>query len=366
MQTFPGSALIDISRQNEGYRIRRADCWYGATKGDGWCAIPFVPALYRGQSQRYAPMLPSIARGLSAVTGNLASHTPSDQAKVIVRLAQSWWFARELDHHPMSRHAADNKLELDRLALAQHYGIPTGYLDLTDDFDVAAFFATCSGSEDHWEPIQNGVGVVYRIDLDTGFSTPFGSLEPLGPQVLPRPTEQCAWVTELPMMHAFDGWPNVGAMLFQQDASVGSYFLEKFNGGAALFPPDPLKTVANKILMCRSVPRELVEGAIESFSEDPLGVDRTQAAALLAEVQSIVELTDYRRLLTDDLVESLMADFRRRAELLAEVKVNWRPVRAVPRDAEPEVQEVATDAAQQGVAADELVGRPPPPSGARS
>jgi hypothetical protein len=237
---------------------------------------------------------------------------------------------------------------------------------LTDDFDVAAFFATCSGSEDHWEPIRNGVGVVYRINLDTGFSTPFGSLEPLGPQVLPRPTEQCAWVTELPMIHAFDGWPNVGAMLFEQDASVGSYFLEKFNGGAGLFPRDPLKTVANEIMACGSVPRELVDGALKSFAQDPMGIDRAQTAAILAEVRNLVELTDYRRLLTDALVESLMADIKRRAELLAEVKVNWRLVRAVPRDADSEVQEVATDAAQQGVAADELVGRLPPPSSARS
>jgi hypothetical protein len=331
MKIFDGTALLDISRDNQGYRSRRNDCWYGYTDGDLWGALPFVSALYRGQSKRYLPMLPSIARGLNTIAGRLSEYAVADQAKIVLRLAQSWWFARELDHHPVSTHAANQNIKLDRIALAQHYGIPTGYLDLTDDFDVGAFFATCRYTGESWEPIETGIGVVYRVELSKGFYTPFGKCEPLGPQVLPRPTEQCAWVTELPLVHSFDGWPNVEIMQFRQDTSVGVYFLEKFGGGEDLFPRDPLKDIADEIVNCGCIPNELIERAIDSFSKDPNGISLDHAPLIQSEVSRIVELIDYCRLLTDELVASLMADFQRRSELLADIKARWRMVRSEPR-----------------------------------
>jgi hypothetical protein len=335
VRVFDADALLNISRSFDNHRVVREQVWHGYTDGDHWGAIPFVSELFRGQNGRYLPMLPAIARGLEIHTGVLWERSPRDQAKIVLRLAQSWWFARELDHHPITSHAASQKLKLDRIALAQHYGIPTGYLDLTDDFNVGAFFATCRETREGWEPIEEGVGIVYRVDLK-GLENPFGRYEPLGPQLLPRPTEQCAWVAELPIAHSFDGWPGVMMMQFNQQKPVGEHFLRKFDEGKGLFPPDPLADVAGEIMACQEVPTILIERAIESFAGDPLGIRSDQIAEVRRELSKLTTTIDYRRLLTEEHVSSLRADFEWRKRMLSDVKVRWRAVRAEPASVDDE------------------------------
>ncbi len=330
MQTIPASILLQISHDNFDHRSRRERSWYGYSEGGTWGAIPFaVSNLYRGQNARYSPMLPSISRGLTSPnTGELWKYSIEDQAKIVLRLAQSWWFSSELDHHPITTHAIGHKLELDRMALAQHYGIPTGYLDLTDDFNVSAFFATCCETTHGWEPVKTGVGVIYRVSLEK-LETPFGRYAPLGPQSLPRPTEQCAWVAELPLCHSFEGWPDVSMMQFHHDKRVGEYFLEMFDGGNMLFPPDPLAEVATEILACGEIPAELVEHAMQSFAEDEHGVRKKHFQSIFAELSKLVTLNSYRKLLTNQQVSSLLADSEWREKRLSDVKANWRFVRRV-------------------------------------
>ncbi len=276
-------------------------------------------------------MLPSISRGLeSKSAGELWRYSASDQAKVVIRLAQSWWFSCELSSHPVSEHAVKSGLDLDPLAIAQHYGMPTGYLDLTDDFNVSAFFATCRETKDGWEPVESGVGVVYRVSL-RGEDSPISQYMPLGPQPLPRPTEQCAWVTELPLCHSFEGWKNVYMMEFNHDRSVGEHFLKMFLGGEGLFPPDPLSDVAEEILSCRELPVDLVERALGSFTEDPHGIRVKDLYSVRKEIAKQITLTnDYRRLLTESSISSLLGDADWKEKILRDVKAKWVAVRRVP------------------------------------
>jgi len=331
MQIVPASILLQISKDFVDHRSRREQSWYWYSEGDHGGATPFaIQNLYRGQNKRYLPMLPSIPRGMSSEnTGELWKYAISDQAKIVLRLAQSWWFSQELDHHPITSHAANQKLELDRIALAQHYGIPTGYLDLTDDFNVSAFFATCYETKNGWQPITSGTGIIYRVNpLDISMYFP------LGPQALPRPTEQCAWVTELPLCHAFDGWPDVTMMQFHHDKHIGEYFLEMFSGGEKLFPPDPLADVASEILACREIPADLIENALESFTQDPHGVKISHLKAIRKELTKITTLNSYRRLLTDEKVSLLLTDIEWRKKMLQDVKARASAIRriAIPID----------------------------------
>lgn len=330
MQIAPASVLLEISKDYADHRSRREGSWYGYTEGKNWGAIPFaVSSLYRGQNTRHSSMLPSIARGLQSTDiGEIWRSSISDQAKIVLRLAQSWWFSRELTHHPISHHAANQHLDLDPIALAQHYGIPTGYLDLTDDFNVSAFFATCHETKNGWEPVDTGVGVIYRVNLNK-FETPFGRYAPLGPQQLPRPSEQCAWVTELPLCHSFEGWPDVDMMQFHHDRHVGEHFLEMYAGGERLFPPDPLAGVAAEILACREIPMDLVEAALDSFANDPSGILTEHFPALRKEISALANQVSYRRLLTDQYVAPFLTDQEWREKMLMDVKVNWRAVRRV-------------------------------------
>lgn len=140
MEIIDANALLEISPDFDDHRTKRSSCWYWARDEDGYMSgLPFVSALFRGQNQLFSPMLPSISRGLQSDSGELCKKSATDQAKIILRFAQAQWFGRELDYHPITSHAAAQKLKLDRIALAQHYGIATQYLDLTDDFNVSAF-----------------------------------------------------------------------------------------------------------------------------------------------------------------------------------------------------------------------------------
>lgn len=338
MKVFDAQALIEISREFDREREERREIargfreydWYGYTTDEGFGAIRFVFSLFRGQTNRHVPMLPAIARGFKTNAGQLWERTTSDQAKIILRIAQSWWFAHELKYHPVTGHAAKQKLKLNKIGMAQHYGIPTGYLDLTDNFSVGAFFATCHETTGGWQPMSDGIGVVYRIELNGSFSNPFGQYLPLGPQPLPRPTEQCAWVTELPITHSFDGWPNVQIMKLHQDASVGEHFLEKYDGGKALFPDDPLADVAQEILKCGEIPSELVEAAIETFANDPDGIKPDQINDIRIELSRLTKSSNYRRLLSEQQIAKLTDDFEWREKMLQDIKVKWRAVADVP------------------------------------
>jgi len=222
METFSAQALIEISDQlPEG---EEDDGWMGYLEADGIAAIPypFRSVLFRGQNKRYRPFLPSIARGLNSNTGKMFEMAIEDQAKLVLRLAQSWWFAREVDHHPLTHYAKQENIHLNRLARAQHYEIPTGYLDLTHSFDVAAFFATCRRTPSGWEPIGDSEpepGIVYRVEFDR-MKNALELFMALGPQPLPRPYEQRAWVAELPLVDSFDGWPIVFVIQFKHNESV--------------------------------------------------------------------------------------------------------------------------------------------------
>jgi hypothetical protein len=330
MITYPARALIDISSQQHDAVGDEEDGLILYIREDGYAAMPypFKSTLYRGQNERIRPFLPSIARGLEATTGKMSEMIIEDQAKVVIRLAQSWWFAQEVEHHPLTQFAKEENRHLNRLALAQHYEIPTGYLDLSHSFDVAAFFASCYRTSSGWEPVKSGIGVVYRVELDQ-VKSPYNLFDALGPQPLPRPFEQKAWVTELPMIDAFDGWPFVFVMEFEHNEAVGKHFLEKFDGGNKLFPPDPLANVSHEIRECGEIPSVLIDGAIKSFSEDDLGILKSDFTSVKEAVRKKISLVSYRRLLMEKDLLLFQNEFESRKQHLAGLKVNVRPVRLV-------------------------------------
>jgi hypothetical protein len=147
---------------------------------------------------------------------------------------------------------------------------------------------------------------------------------------LPRPYEQRAWVTELPLVDSFDGWSAVFILRFQHEESVGRHFVDKFAGGEDLFPPDPLADIAFEITSCGEIPSELVESAIKSFSEDKFGCVQRDFAALRRAVARGHSLIDYRRLMTNEKLVPFVDQFERLKKRVAETRLTIRPVRVEP------------------------------------
>ena len=249
------------------------------------------PVLYRGQNRRYSPSFPAIARKFGH-RGKLAAGLPAeDQAALAKDLARTCWFGEEIDRHPAMQWAASEKIDFDTTALAQHYELSTGYMDLTQSFSVACFFATCEKKEYGWRPKESGQGVIYAVEYKR-LERPLSLVRPVCLQPLPRPAEQWAWVVEMSLGQDFEKFPGVRWMEFAQDPSVSKHFFEMFDGGRDLFPADAMGDVARHIRSTQAIPKRHVNSAIKELAEDEYGILAEQMDPLRKEIRASTELLD--------------------------------------------------------------------------
>lgn len=285
---LPAGALLDVvSREEEriaDYK-RRVNPLTGSVRWEliqtdraasirtFWPSDP-APVLFRGQIQVYEPCVASMHR---ALTFDPAARTSADWLRLVVAHARSGWFVEHLRHHPFGRWALQERVDINTEAVAQHYGLPTPFIDLTESPAVAAFFATCAicsanrPGEVVCSPVAEGTGILYRIRTA---NLVFGSCRPIGLQPFPRPKEQWAWTYEL--WHGEDfqvprcnRQPCVESVLFQHSAEQSEYFLKRFQAGHALFPPDVLSEIADEIRTADYLPLDIFERVLQLMSADP-------------------------------------------------------------------------------------------------
>jgi hypothetical protein len=329
MEVHSATALIDMASQirdavgsDEGWTV------YTAEDGLGAWPYPSPKMVFRGQNKIYPTTLPAITRGLAFNKAQFSDMPVSDQAQMTVRIAQQWWFAREVDHHPLAQYAAERGIYLDRRALAQHYEIPTGHIDMTHSFDVACFFFSCRYGSQGWEPMTDNEGIIYRVEFDL-IDDPFKYFLALGPQPLPRPYEQSAWVTKFPHLTvSLLDCLGTRSCSFSHDKAVGEHFLKMFDGGAGLFPPDPLANVAQEIRECKQVPIDIIGAVLDHIAKTDAGSATVDVKAVTNEIRKTRSLINYRRLLFEADIAPFLADFEVRKKRLSETKVTVRPVRA--------------------------------------
>ena len=236
--------------------------------------------LYRGQTRRYQPCLPALYRGFPLVKHPRELREEHRDFYLLNQIRREEFFS-VLQHHPAVGLAREIGLHLSFAALAQHYGIATDYLDVTQDPEVAAFFATCTACADgEWEPAANGVGIIYRFDL-TVFPTVLGPeivdeffrcVELVGLQTLPRPGEQKAWSFHLPLGFDFERLP-LDVFVFRHSDEAGGAILDTFEDGATLFPRDVLAETATAIQSSGSVPSSLTKKVLTDLNCSPEMMD---------------------------------------------------------------------------------------------
>lgn len=148
------------------------------------CSCDFSPRLYRGQNRRYERTVASLFRLSTEIDWLVAS----------IRLVE---FAEHVFHHPGTQ--AIHQMEIlglkgwvDLLGQGQHYGIPTQYLDVTWNRDVAEFFARCrptvnSDPTEPWEVLPQAEydAVLYTVDVKTLVNSSDSEIVvPMGPSPL--------------------------------------------------------------------------------------------------------------------------------------------------------------------------------------
>ncbi len=122
-------------------------------------------------------------------------------------------------------------------ALAYIYGLPTSFIGLTSDLDVATFFAVTEWNynEQKFIPLYEGEGILSSYELRQPLNQ-MRSLTPLSLQVFERTFNQKSYVlqvydeTNFYMLHAVTGFQ------FTHNKDVTDEIFEKYKGGEALAP----------------------------------------------------------------------------------------------------------------------------------
>ena len=294
MHMYDAAVLLEMSKKVRPQTTETTVRWEHVHREDGRVILFPVdppPVLFRGQNRRYSPSFPSICRGFDRVVPRVSDLALDDQASLVINLAKSWWFCQELDSHPVMQWANSQNIHVNQMALAQHYELLTGHMDVSQSFDVAAFFATCYRDRSGWHPISDGIGVLYRVEY-LKVEHPLSFASAIGLQPFPRPAEQWGWVIELQMGVDFESLPAVSRIEFKHNKAVSQHFLELFDHGKALFPSDPMSEVADTIKHSNAVPRDLVDAALEDFTNDEFGLTRAESIALREAIANEVSLVE--------------------------------------------------------------------------
>lgn len=229
--------------------------------------------LYRGQNEYYEPCLPSLYR------------RPWNIAEKLERFVQVEDFKTILNQNPEVQDMLDAGLTVNYDGLAQHYGIETNIMDLTNSFGVAAFFATSryDSLSDRYLPIMDIIhkGVIYFYPLGMyGFTDKnTEKVSPIGLDVLPRPGEQRGFGMNMEKDEDFNHTCPI-RFFFWHNPKASLECFRRFNGGATLFPYDPMTEKIRTMRKYRIYRRDAVYTVINNMDEFQ-GMSAEEAEKLL-------------------------------------------------------------------------------------
>lgn len=219
--------------------------------------------LYRGQTTRHVPSYPTIYRHYRHPARFLDQLFVKDAAEIVAHIAKTFMYLWELKRHPVMQWAAADGLEVDQLEIAQHYGIATPLMDLSESIETALFFAThkhiCDGE---FVACTEGKGVLYIVDrlrLPPAYARRFRSIG-----VLPfiRPIRQWAWCCELFMGECFEECPRLAILEFDHSAALANEVRTRAESQGTLFPSDLLASLGSAISALRTLPVPAVNAAM--------------------------------------------------------------------------------------------------------
>lgn len=215
---------------------------------------PFI--FYRGQSRYYPVCIPTLYRGNNRDTSIIEEDILCNRLRICE-------LALLLSAHPVLMEVGQNTF-VNHVTLAQHYGLPTEYLDLTNSKWVAAFFACTSYNydTDTYHPVgrdyYEGYGVMYisntlgDVNMRKAF---FDKIDVIGYQYFDRPTRQSSFGYRLDKGQNFNDSPFFEKVLFRHDKEASEIVFNMAYRQNRFIPRDSLSMLARKVAESKEVSR---------------------------------------------------------------------------------------------------------------
>jgi hypothetical protein len=214
---------------------------------------------FRGENQIYHRSIASLHRSLATLAND--KERQLHQVVADMRVAE---FGIFLFQTGIVQFWAQNYGTVLFEALAQHYGLETRWLDITNDFNVAMFFATCywDPSARWWRPLtkeqtekskQTQYGVLFHMpawqaDLQMATAVavtsdneePRNVILPIGFQPFMRCQSQYAYGIYMDEPFALQDDPNFEKLRFRHSENLSRQVYDLMEGGRKVFPQDGL------------------------------------------------------------------------------------------------------------------------------
>lgn len=215
---------------------------------------------YRGQSRFYEPCVPSLFRK----KGNGEIPNGTDIAYNRLKTCE---FEMLLATHPVFCELSHH-ISVNPVALAQHYGLTTEYLDITNSKWVAAFFASTryDYESDTYHPVgrdyEEGYGVMYiSKPYEAGGATDgfFSKNVVIGYQYFERPTKQSSFGYKMQMGEDFNESPYFERVFFRHDLEASKLVYDMSYRQRRFIPRDCLSRLTRQIAESNEVTRRALE-----------------------------------------------------------------------------------------------------------
>lgn len=250
-----------------------------------------------------------------------------DLKSIFLEICRTTAFEEFLEEHPFIQfiNSIEDNIFINKTALAQHYELKTPYLDLTSNFDVASFFATCEIKNGKYKPYKGKeVGIIYKLDetlnhtiQSQGYDS---NLEYIGWQPLPRPEQQRGSTYKLKKNENFANLKYVQNYLFTHSRSQAKDIWLKFEKGKTLFPKDSTKDVAEVFKNLTAFTREEIDEARNRFFQ---WFEDSNSKDLEKIIQNIEILSSRDNLMWNDYIED-KPDYWEKEYIKTISKVSYR------------------------------------------
>lgn len=231
---------------------------------------------YRGENEIFPSSQSSLTRHLNGINDNRFINEFLSCLKYLE-------FTRLLNSFVHTKRFEEIGITVLYEQIAQHYGIKTRWLDITNDFDIALFFACCKFENNKWLPLtgldfnrkkEAGYGVLFRKSADhisNFLPTEKNKYEtlPVGFQPFMRCSMQTAY--SIFMDDEMDLQKSDFEMIkFKHSEELSDFIFERLNCGKKVYPHEGLDSLIDQVDLIsnsKEFSKEVFDNACECFPE---------------------------------------------------------------------------------------------------